>query len=109
MRKQKTPGQVFRDQVAKNFDLSDAGAAWLARLDLVVATIDIVSELEVRVAKDGLMLPGLHQDVIHPAIRELRAQRVALDRALERLGLSEDGNETQSQAQRRRANARWHQ
>jgi len=108
MRKKTSPGQAFRAQVAKNFDLSDAGVAWVARLDQVVATIDLVAELEARVQKDGLMLSGLHQDVIHPAIREIRSQRVALDRMLERLGLSEDGHESQSDAQRRRANARWH-
>jgi hypothetical protein len=106
--RKRTKGEAFRAAVAKAFDLSDAGPAWVERLDQVVAAIDLVAELEARVQEDGLMLKGLHQDVIHPAVREIRSQRVALDRMLERLGLSEDGTETQSQAQRRRANARWH-
>jgi hypothetical protein len=102
-----TPGQAFRAEVARSFDLSDAGVAWVQRLDEVVAAIDLIAELEARVQADGLMLEGLHQRVIHPAIREIRSQRVALDRMLERLGLSEDGTETQSERQRRISNKRW--
>jgi hypothetical protein len=106
-KKMLTPGQAFRAEVAKSFDLSDAGVAWVQRLDQVVAAIDLIAELEQRVQSDGMMLKGLHQDVLNPCVREIRTQRVALDRMLERLGLSEDGTETQSQRQRRISNKRW--
>ncbi len=102
----RSPGQAFRDKVTKTFDVEDSGPAWAEQLEVAASTIDLVAELEALIRDEGLMQDGLHQRVIHPAVRELRAQRLALTRMLAALGLSEDG-ETQSDRQRRNAQKRW--
>lgn len=103
----KTRGQQFRVSVeAAVEDMSDAGPAWLGILDETCRALDLLEELEERVRSDGMMLDGLHQKVLNPAVREVRQQRVALARLLGRLGLDEAGG-TLSDRQRRAANARW--
>ncbi len=101
-----SPGEAFKAKVEATFDVEDSGPAWVQQLEVAAATIDLVAELEALVEQDGLMQNGLHQRVLHPALRELRAQRLALTKMLQGLGLSEDG-EGQSERQRRNARARW--
>ncbi len=88
----------------------------LAVLESAARTADQVAALERVVAGSPLMIPGSKgQEVLHPAIAELRLQRQLLAALLGRLDVPEavDGigsewdSMTSSQRARKAARARW--
>lgn len=87
----------------------------LAILDQACRVADQVAALERVLAKSKSMIPGsTGQQVLHPAIAELRLQRSTLSTLLARLDIPEaDGDLsewdglTASQRARRAARARW--
>jgi phage terminase small subunit len=97
----------FRARISKSLDLESADAVWLGVLDQVCAILDRIDEIRAELAKNGLTISGSKGQVaLHPLLAEERQQRLAAARLMERLGLDEQ--ETQSDRQRRYANARWH-
>ncbi|WP_310962139.1 hypothetical protein [Nocardioides terrisoli] len=106
-------------------DLSDAGrAVWdsiasryalrpdeVARLHAACRTADMVASLEAAWSERGcpmITTGSMGQEVIHPLIGELRAQRSALDGALTRLKLPDDeGGGVAVNQQRDAANSKW--
>jgi hypothetical protein len=91
----------------------------LATLDAACRTADQIAALEAVVAASPPMIPGSKaQEVLHPAIPELRLQRQLLSQLLGRLDVPEAGdgdgfagewdNLTSSQRARKAALARWH-
>lgn len=85
----------------------------LARLESVCKTADMIARLEDVWAEAGfpsITSGSMGQEVIHPLIGELRAQRAALDGALVRLKLPDVGAEPADDGSvkaRKAAAARW--
>jgi hypothetical protein len=104
-----TTGANFKARVESELDLSDADPAWLEMLEQVVAALDTIASLEELTTADGLTTPGSRgQLTMHPAVAELRQQRAAVARLLEKLGLGEPTDPvTFRDRQRAAALARW--
>jgi phage terminase small subunit len=101
-----TRGEEFRKEVAKALDLAEADPIWLAMLSETCRAMDIVERLEVNVADQSLTVEGsTGQQRANPLLGELRAQRAALTKLLQALGVDE--HETQSQRQSRVAGRRY--
>jgi hypothetical protein len=101
-----TRGEAFYEKVDKSLDLAEADEVWLALLQEVVRSMDLIERLEVNVQDQELTVPGSRgQLTASPLLAELRHQRAALARLLSQLGTDEA--ETQSQRQRRVARKRW--
>ncbi|GAA1714441.1 hypothetical protein GCM10009809_08270 [Isoptericola hypogeus] len=102
-------GQFWRETVAE-FELTASETALLTEC---CRTLDLVDELEAQVKRDGLTVAGASgQDRLHPAVTELRGQRLALHRLLAALGLedAEDGHKVPTATSLRAqhaARARW--
>lgn len=83
----------------------------VARLHAICRTADTVASLEAAWDERGkpmLTTGSMGQEVIHPLIGELRAQRSALDGALVRMKLPDDaGDESDVNQQRDAANTKW--
>jgi hypothetical protein len=103
--------KLWRSVMAKDYVLRPDE---LHRLEGVCKTADMVSKLEEVWVELGcpMMTKGsMGQEIIHPLIGELRAQRAALDAALVRLKLPDDdsgaGVDDVSTKARSAAAARW--
>jgi hypothetical protein len=68
----------------------------------MVRTVDVLDELEARVAADGVMLSSSQGDRAHPALVEARQQRITLARlqAALRLPAGEEGEGENRRPQR---------
>jgi phage terminase small subunit len=102
-------GAAFWRDVWREYDLTDAERVLLVE---VCATLDVIEALAAVVAAEGTVAEGSKgQTVVHPAVRELRAQRAALGRLLGQLELEDqDGRALPSPASlqaRKAAAARW--
>jgi hypothetical protein len=101
-----TRGEAFYKKVDKALDLAEADEVWLALLQEVVRSMDLIERLEANVADRELTTSGSRGQVTaSPLLAELRHQKAALARLLSQLGT--DDGETQSQRQRRIAQKRW--
>jgi hypothetical protein len=69
----------------------------------MLRTVDVLDELEARVAADGVMLSSSQGDRAHPALVEARQQRITLARlqAALRLPAGEEEGGEQRRPQRR--------
>lgn len=83
----------------------------LVVLATAARTADMVARLESEVGDGPLMIEGSKgQDVVHPAVVELRFQRAAVASLLRQLAIPEEDswdNLTASQRARKAARARW--
>jgi hypothetical protein len=78
----------FRKQIEERFDLDSAEPAWLQTFELACSALDTVEQLEALVASDGLVTTGSKGQVtVHPAVQELRYQRVAAARLVNLLSI----------------------
>jgi hypothetical protein len=104
-------GVSLWDSIAPNYRLRPDETA---RLDLACRTADMLDRLERQWSDLGMPMVStgsMQQEVIHPIIGEMRAQRAALDGALTRLKLP-DGEAPasagdESAKARSAAAARW--
>lgn len=104
-----TAGRRLRHWVLQQRELT--GPA-LTVLDAACGTLDVIEDLEATVAAEGTTAVGsTDQVVVHPAVRELRQQRLALARLLGQLpGLEDAQAQVLSPASargQRAAQARW--
>jgi hypothetical protein len=85
----------------------------LAVLATACRTADIIARLEDELGDGPLMVAGSKgQEVVHPAVVELRLQRAAVASLLRQLAIPDEessgwDNLTASQRARRAAHARW--
>lgn len=104
-------GQQLVRQITATFVLT---AAEEQLLDQAAATLDAISTLDGQLATDGVMVAGSKgQPVLHPAVAELRLQRLTLARLLTGLDLPEEPSaddqhgQARTSAARALARARW--
>jgi hypothetical protein len=97
-------GEAFR----REFEATYAEPELLYRtlLEQVVRALDLIEEMEARVAEDGLTVRGsAGQPRANPLLAEIRQQQTALARLLGALEL--DDPRADRRSARRAANARW--
>lgn len=100
-------GRRFWHTVTADLELSTSE---LVLLECVCQTLDIIARLEPAVDEAPLTVTGSQgQEVIHPLVPELRAQRAALVALLKHLALPDvdDGVQTASSSARALARSRW--
>lgn len=78
-----TPGERLRNDVLTDYDLD---AQELALLDSAARTADVIADLQAIADAEGVMVDGK----THPAVVELRLQRLTLGRLLAGLRLPAD-------------------
>lgn len=108
-------GSAFSARVLAEFELTDSGLALLSEACRVLDTIDALSAL---VDADGLTVPGSRgQTTVHPAVAEIRQQRITLSRLLRQLDLDAEEDDAEdvapavfsvnTQRAQHAANERW--
>lgn len=104
-----TAGRALWRDVVKVYELTDLE---LRLLTEVCATADVIDQLDAVVAEEGVVTVGSRdQRVTHPAVTELRMQRVTFGRLLGQLALPDPDGGVVRTAQQLRAQragqARW--
>ena len=103
-------GAALWEAVTADYALSAPEEAVLAE---ACATLDTLSKLAEELASSALMVEGSKgQEVLHPAVREARQQRLALGRLLGQLDLPDEEGEALVESlttvrARKAAQARW--
>jgi hypothetical protein len=102
-------GRAFWDHTTARYTLSEAERQMLAE---VCRSLDTVEALEAALVAHGVTVEGSKgQPRLHPAVAEIRQQRLALGRLLAQLDLPDEHGEaiaSPSQARARKAaRARW--
>ena len=120
-RPRKTPGDRVVERLAAGMDRAMDGGKWtwepdeIERLELIRATANELDSLEQeweseRAAGRTMIRGSRNQDILHPLVAEIRAQRAQLDRLVGRMRVSQ-GSVTQamspSERGQRAANQRW--
>ena len=99
-RPRKTPGDRVVERLAAGMDRAMDGGAWswepdeIERLELIRATANELDSLEQeweseRAAGRTMIRGSRNQDILHPLVAEIRAQRAQLDRLVGRMRVSQ--------------------
>ena len=75
-------GQALWSAVTSDYQLEEHE---LALLNQAARTVDLIDDLQARWSADGLMSESSQGSRVHPAVVEVRAQRLALARLLSAL------------------------
>lgn len=100
-------GRVLWESIASKYALRPDE---VHRLEAACKTADMIAALEAAWVEKGCPTEtrgSMGQEVIHPLIGELRAQRAALDATLVRFKFPDDETGAPANQQRDAANSRW--
>ena len=101
----KARGRAYWDHVLGEYELSESEVQILRE---VCRSLDLVEELARVVRRDGAVVGSDSRLRTHPAVAELRQQRLALHRLLAALNLPTDSIESPATLRARRAaQSRW--
>jgi phage terminase small subunit len=97
--------KAILEDVADGYELDRRELELLAH---ACSTVDTIAALEATVGKEGLTVPGSRgQTTTHPALSEVRAQRVVLARLLRAIELPEPDESPVQHRARHAATARY--
>ena len=99
------PGRRLWESIVSEYDLDEHELALLVE---AVRTVDLCDQLEAAVRRDGPLVDSPQGMKAHPAVVEVRQQRIALARMLAalRMPAGEDGDQVQGRRPQRRTGAR---
>ena len=101
------------DKLRKSLDAEakEHGIAFDQREELLIAeamaTADLIAQLEEAIEEEGVTVHRRGSKVVSHCVREIRLQRLLLQRLLGGLDFSGNTGEDASQQARRAANTRW--